>query len=154
VIRTAALWLICAAAALAAFAAVVGTAESMNLQNITLAQAYTRLYLLKQPAAAVIFIVVSALAVHEAFVAGTRGAAALALVPSLLAAELFLAGPEGPLLPGAAWILLKAALVLSLIMALRRVLRALVPARVFAIACAAVLAGLINAAATALGAVS
>lgn len=149
-LRATALWSIAATAMLAAYAAVVGTAESLSLQNITYAQAYTSSYLLLQPAAAAVFFVALMLALHESIVPGWRAAAALAAAPSLLAAELFLAGPEGPLLPGAVWILVKALGLVALVLAGRRFFRTTPYSRLVAIAGAAVLAGLANVAVTVL----
>jgi hypothetical protein len=154
-----ALWTVCALVLLTSYAAVVGTTESLTFGNIVLAQRYTRLYVLAQPAAAALFLVALALAGGDDALAALFGPPStprrvllvvVAVAGSLLAVIFFLGGGDGPWLPPVVWLPLKTIGVMALLVATRRWFASLAPAPRLAIATAAALAGFANVAATVL----
>lgn len=148
-VESAALWSACGLALLGAFAAVVVSAESLNLGNIILAQRYTGQFILKQPLAAWIYAVAVALAVQRVappLAASRRGL--LLSIPLLVAGAwlggiLFLGGRLG----GLAWPLVMAirvGVMLIAILALQQWTRTMSPGTRQTIAWASALAALLN----------
>ena len=157
--RAAALWTVCALVLLLCYAAVVNSTESLSFNNMVLAQRYTQLFVLVQPAAAALFLVALALAAGDDAIAALFGPPSrprrallflLAASGSLLGVILFLAGGDGPWLPSAVWLVLKTFAVLGLLLLSRRWFRALAPVPRMAVATAAALAGFANLAASVL----
>lgn len=157
--RAAALWTACALVLLQCYAAVVHSTESLAFNNIVLAQRFTQLFVLAQPAAAALFLVALALAAGDDAIAALFGPPSLprrvlllllAASGSLLGVIFFLAGGDGPWLPSAIWLLLKTLAVMGLLLLSRRWFRALEPAPRMAVATAAALAGFANLAASVL----
>jgi len=155
----AALWALCGLAVFLACAAVVGSAETMNLRNVVRAQANTDLYLLTQPAAAAIYIVSLVLASHESAlepVFGRRGirrtlwVVLLAVAASLLGAIVFLGGGSGPLAPAQIWVVLKSAGLVAVVALARRAFSQVRTGPRLAIAWGACFVGLLNLAITVL----
>lgn len=121
-LRAAAVWSGCGVSVVLVLAAVVVTAQTMDLRDIVQAQVNTLPYVLLQPLAALVFVVALALA-------GSRGVRRLAeglhlFVGCAAGSTLFLGGYAGPLLPGPVWLLAKAtALMLGVLMVRRRLAR-------------------------------
>lgn len=158
-LRAAALWTVCGLAIVASCAAITGTAETMNLGNVVLAQENTRLYALLQPAAAAVYLMALVLAAEDAAldaVLGTSrparltGLVLLGLPVCALGALLFLGGTSGPVLPGALWLALKAGVVFGLLFLVRRRFAVLRGGPRFAIAWVACIVALVNLAITVL----
>lgn len=155
-LRAAALWTVCGLALAASSAAITGSAETMNLGNVVLAQENTQLYALFQPAAAAVFLMSLVLASERAALVAVIGdsrparvaAMLLALPACALGAMLFLGGTAGPALPGAAWLALKTLVVMGLLLLARPRFAALRAGPRFAIAWLACLVALINLAIT------
>jgi len=156
-LESAALWAACGLAALASMAAVAATAETLNLALIVAAQQNTGLYLLKQPAAASVYLAALALAGQAPALRAVLGPpsrpravteAILIAVLAALGATIFLGGFAGAGLPGPAWLLLKTAVVSVALVAMRRRLSGLADGPRLAIAWAAAIVGLINLAIT------
>lgn len=156
-LETASLWGACGLALLAALAAVAATAESLNLENIVLAQGNTALYVLKQPAAASVYVAAIAVATQPPLLSvvlgePARGRFIVELVflaaLSALGATLFLGGFAGGTLPGPVWVVVKTAVVLALTLAMRRKLAGLGFGGRLAIAWVAAMVALANLALT------
>lgn len=152
-LRAAALWSVCGLALLTASVAVTGTAETMNLSNVVLAQENTSLYALLQPVAAAVYLVALVLAAEDAALeavlgpparARTIGLLLLTLPACALGAVLFLGGSAGPALPGVVWLALKAGVVFGLLFLVRRRFAVLVGGARFAVAWVACLVALLN----------
>ena len=156
-LESAALWAACGLAALSALAAVAATAETLNLSLIVHAQLNTSLYVLKQPAAASVYLAALALAGQPPALRAVLGPpslpraiteATLVVVLAALGATLFLGGFAGGGLPAPAWVLAKTAVVALTLVAMRRRLAGLAHGPRLAIAWAAALVGLVNLAIT------
>lgn len=156
-LEAAALWAACGLAALSALAAVAATAETLNLALIVAAQRNTALYVLKQPAAASVFLAAVALAGQPPALRAVLGPpspprasaeAMVVVVLSALGATLFLGGFAGAGLPAPAWVLAKTAVVAVALLVMRRRLAGLPHGPRLAIAWAAALIGLVNLAIT------
>ncbi len=156
-VRSTVLWMIAALAVLLAAAAAAGTAETLNLRYIVMAQANTHVYLLLQPVAAAVFLVALVLAAQDAplrALLGPRGRARLAVEimlaagAGMLGALLFLGGDTGPLLPGWLWLVLKSAAVVGAVALARRPFRPLTEGARLAIGWSACLVGFANLVAT------
>lgn len=156
-LETASLWGACALALLASLAAVAATAESLNLENIVLAQRNTALYVLKQPAAASVYVVSAAVAMQAPLLRAVLGEKSLGrllaetmllIALAALGATLFLGGFAGGGIPGPLWVVAKTAAVLALTMAMRRKLSGLGYGGRLAIAWGAALVALANLAIT------
>jgi NADH-quinone oxidoreductase subunit H len=156
-LESAALWAACALAALSAVAAVAATAETLNLALIVAAQRNTSLYLLKQPAAASVFLAAIALAGQAPALRAVLGPPSLprltaetivVVVLSALGATLFLGGFAGAGPPAPVWVLVKTAVVAVALLAMRQRLAGLPHGPRLAIAWAAALVGLVNLAIT------
>ena len=152
-LEASALWAACALAALYAAAGIATVAETLDLENIVLAQRNTALHVIRQPVAAWIFVVAVTMAGHESALDAllgppSRGRAlalgAMLLALSALGATLFLGGFDGRRLPPPAWLALKTLVIAALVLLLRARLRGLTLRARLAIAWAAGLAGLIN----------
>jgi NADH-quinone oxidoreductase subunit H len=156
-LEAASLWGACGLALLAALAAVAASAESLNLENIVVAQQNTALYVLKQPAAASVYLAAIAVASQPPLLRVVTGPPSRArfLVELLflaalaaLGATLFLGGFAGATLPGAAWVAIKAGVVLTLLLVMRRKLGGLGFGGRLAIAWGAAMVALANLAIT------
>jgi NADH:ubiquinone oxidoreductase subunit H len=156
-LESAALWAACGLAALSSLAAVAATAETLNLTLIVAAQLNTSLYVLKQPAAASVYLAALALAGQPPALRAVLGPpslpravseATLVMVLGALGATLFLGGFGGEGLPGPVWLLAKTVVVALTLVAMRRRLAGLAHGPRLAIAWAAALVGLINLAVT------
>jgi len=156
-LESAALWAACGLAALASLAAVAASAETLNLALVVAAQQNTGLYLLKQPAAASVFLAALALAGQAPALRAVLGPpsrprtvaeAIVIVVLAALGATLFLGGHAGAGLPGPVWLLLKTAVVSLALVAMRRRLAGLADGPRLAIAWAAAMVGLLNLAIT------
>lgn len=152
-----ALWSACGLAALSACAAVAATAESLNLAFIVAAQRNTSLYVVKQPAAASVFLAALALAGQPPVLRAVLGPPTLAravaevlliIVSAALGATLFLGGFAGDGLPAPLWLIIKTVVVALALVAMRRRLAGLHHGPRLAIAWAAALVGLLNLAVT------
>lgn len=156
-VRGAAMWAACGVAWISAGAAVAATAQTLDLGNVVRAQLNTSLYLLLQPAAASVFTMTAVLAADDATLHGVFGAPGVArraselgfgFAVSALAATLFLGGYGGPWLPAPVWLVLKAAVVLAVLVLLRRRFASVAPKARVALAFGAAIAGLLNLAVT------
>ena len=156
-LESAALWAACGLAALSAMAAVAATAETLNLALIVAAQQNTSLYVLKQPAAASVFLAALALAGQPPALRAVLGPpsparavaeGALIVALAALGATLFLGGFAGAGLPAPLWLLIKTAVVAIALVAMRRRLAGLAHGPRLAIAWVASLVGLLNLAIT------
>lgn len=152
-LRAATLWSACGLALLLAATAVAATAQTLDLRNIVLAQDHTRLFALRQPAAASVFAAAFALAADEAALRAVLGRpgptrraleALLAAAAAALGATLFLGGYAGPALPAPLWLALKTVAVAALLFWMRRGFSALAPSARLAIAWAGAGVALLN----------
>jgi NADH-quinone oxidoreductase subunit H len=156
-VRGAALWAATGLTMLTAAAAVAATAQSLDLANIVRAQANSTLYLLRQPAAASLYVMGFVLAADESVLRAVLGAktrsrraaeAVLLAAVAALGATLFLGGWLGSGLPDAAWVAVKTLAVAVLLVLLRGRFASLAPASRLAIAWGAAMAGFVNLAVT------
>ncbi|MDP3773270.1 MAG: NADH-quinone oxidoreductase subunit H [Gemmatimonadales bacterium] len=121
-------WAGCWVAMVLAIAAVVVTAQTMDLRNGVLAQENTLPYLLLQPVAALGFVLALAVAVSHGVrppMGDAPGARRLAeglhlLVGCAVGGTLFLGGYSGPFLSGPVWLLAKAGALMLAVLALSR----------------------------------
>lgn len=124
ILDAALLWAGCGLALCGAMGAVVATAESMQLDSVVLAQEYTALFVLRQPVAALVYVVAVALAGRRAALGAVFGAPSpartvaswlLIVAMSGLGATLFAGGFYGERLAAPAWLGIKTLAVLALI---------------------------------------
>lgn len=143
----------CGLAMLAAAASVAAMTESLQVDSVVLAQQYTGWYLLKQPAAAAVFLASASLGGHRGVLgealgapgpARTAAALALDVAAAALAATLFAAGFSGPGLPGVLLLVIKTVVALGLILGLRRAFERLGTGSRLTIAWGGTLAGIAN----------
>ena len=146
-------WCGCGVLLVAGVAAVAGSAESMDLRYIVLAQANLSMHAARQPVAAALFVLAIALAGNDAAldaVAGPRRRGrtiVLALVTlsvSAFGATLFLAGYAGDRLPPLAWLGLRTLAVFLVIVFLRERLRRIAPASLPRVIWGCAIAGIVN----------
>lgn len=139
-LELAALWTGCELTCFLAIAAVAASAETLDLNNIVLAQKNNGLYLVHEPVAAWIFLVAVAMTVRWRI----PGILLLAVL-SALGATLFLGGYLGnPALEGLPALLLKTAAVFAFIAALHSSLKRVSTSARLAIAWAGAGAGFLN----------
>jgi hypothetical protein len=119
------LWSGCALALGSVMGAVATTAESLQLDSVVLAQEYTRMFLIQQPAGALIFLAAVSLGARGSAFAAILGppsagrgvAGALLLVAlSALGATMFAGGYAGEGLAPLAWLGIKTLAVLALVL--------------------------------------
>lgn len=138
----------CGVAMTASLAAVAMTAESLQADNIVLAQQYTKLFVVRLPVAASAALVAAALAGRRTGTDARPRAARVAtllldIAGATLIATAFLGGFSGPRLPGIVWVALKSASVLAVVLLLRRWMRD-ASARGLAIAWGAAVAAILS----------
>ena len=118
----------CGVAITASLASVAMTAESLQADNVVLAQQYTKLFVIRLPVAASAALVAAALAgrrraAEERPRAARVSALLLDIAGAALIATAFLGGFAGPRLPGIVWVALKSGVVLAVVLLLRRWMR-------------------------------